>query len=46
MLNLSSLAPTFNRYENDEFSRKVLEAPSPGRLVQGYFASDAPGDGG
>jgi len=29
-----------------EFFRKVLEAPSPGRLLQGDFPGDAPGDGG
>jgi hypothetical protein len=29
-----------------EFSRKVLEAPSPGRLSQRNHASDAPEDGG
>ena len=29
-----------------EFSRKVLGAPSAGRILRLDFASDAPGDGG
>jgi len=30
----------------EEISRKVLRAPSSGRLLLLYFAGDAPGDGG